>query len=289
MKLATTCINVAHSKEANLSKYFAFIDQAKKADAKLIVFPEQSLQGYLHSLIDLRLDTLDYQYANAEVVPDGPSTQKLIKKAKETGMYIIYGMTERDACDYSKLYNTMVLVGPEGFVGKYRKVHQPADELHIYVGGKEFPVFNTAIGKIVMLICYDKAFPESSRELAVQGAELLIMSTAWPFENPDGDQNKDIMLKYYNLYDTVRAVENQCFFISSNQAGTCGDITYCGHSRITSPSGIEFACTGFDEGIVYADVDVQAEIIKGRTHGFIGLNLLRDRIPCAYAHIGAEK
>jgi len=289
MKLATSCMNVTFSKETNLAKYLTYIDQAAQEGAKLIVFPEQSLQGYLPSLINLEMSTFDHQYANAEVVPDGPSTQTLIKKAKETDMHIIFGMTEQDADDYCTLYNSMVLIGPDGYIGKYRKVHQPIDELHIYTGGTEFPVYDTAIGKIGMLICYDKAFPEATREMAVQGAELLVMSTAWPFENPDGNLEEDLMMKQYNLYDQVRALENQCFFISSNHSGTSGTITYVGHSRITSPSGVELACTGFGEGIAYADVDVRAEVIKGRTHGMIGLNLLRDRVPAAYSHIGAEK
>jgi predicted amidohydrolase len=285
VKLAVTCVNVAYSKEKNLKKYLDFIDQAKEKGAKLIVFPEQSLQGYLPSLANLYLDTFDYQYQNAETVPDGSSTQLLIKKAKETDMYIIFGMTEQDASDYNKLYNTMVLVGPEGFVGKYRKVHQPADELHIYTAGNAFPVFETAVGKIGMLICYDKAFPESTRELALQGAELLVMSTAWPLGDPAGKPEEDVMLRMYNLYDQVRAAENQCFFISANQTGQSGEITYCGHSRITSPMGDELACTGLSEGIVFAEADIKAEIIKGRTHGMIGLSLLRDRHPDAYKYL----
>jgi predicted amidohydrolase len=288
IKLATTCIVDSFTKEDNLKKYYTYIDQAKKAGAKLIVFPEQSLQGYLPSLATLSLDTFDYQYANAEKVPSGPSTQALLQKAKETGLYIIYGMTEQDEEDYNILYNTAVLIGPEGFVGKYRKVHQPADELHIYTPGNEFPVFDTAIGKIGMLICYDKAFPESTRELALQGAELLVMPTAWPLENPAQPLEQDVMMKFFNLYDQVRAVENQCFFISANHTGRLGDITYCGHSRITSPSGIELACTGNKEGIVFAEVDIRQEIIKGRTHGFIGLSLLRDRHPEAYHNLSCD-
>lgn len=285
-KLATACINVTYSKEKNLKKYFEYVDEAASKGAKLIVFPEQSLQGYLPSLVALQDSTFSYQYENAEVVPDGTSIRAIMKKAKEKDMYIIFGMTEKDEDCYHKLYNTMVLVGPEGYIGRYRKVHQPLDELHVYYGGKEFPVFDTAIGKIGMLICYDKAFPESARELALQGAELLVMSTAWPLANPEGDYKTDHMKFLFDLYDKVRAVENQCFFISSNHIGVSGDITYLGHSRIVAPDGTVLDETGFKEGIAYADVNIKAEIIKGKTKGFLGLNLLKDRRPEAYAHIG---
>ncbi|WP_434579252.1 carbon-nitrogen hydrolase family protein [Thermoanaerobacterium thermosaccharolyticum] len=282
-KIATTCINCVYDTQENLKKYFKYIDEAAAQGAELIVFPEQSLQGYLPSLTELQLESLDYQYKNAEVVPDGPSTQKIISKAKEKSVYIIYGMTERDADRFDVLYNTMVLVGPEGFVGKYRKVHLPLDEMHIYYPGNDFPVFETSIGRIGMLICYDKAFPESAREMALKGAEILVMSTAWPFEDAESQDLKTDRMKFlYDLYDQARAAENQCFFVSSNQYGKTGSITYLGCSQITSPSGEILVSTGNKEGFVIADVDIKGDIIKGRTRGFLGLNLLKDRKPDVY-------
>ena len=161
-KIATCCIHCEYDKAANLKKYMEYIDEAAANGANLVVFPEQSLQAYLTDLGAMPLSDYTYQHDNAEVVPEGASTQALIKKAKEKDVYIIYGMTEKSAVDDCILYNTMVLVGPEGYVGKYRKVHLPGDELHIYTAGTEFPVYDTKIGKIGMLICYDKSFPESA-------------------------------------------------------------------------------------------------------------------------------
>lgn len=293
VKIATCCMNCEYDKSKNLAKYIKYIDEAAGQGANLIVFPEQSLQAYLKNLGAMPFSDYEYQHTNAEVVPAGPSTQTLIAKAKEKNVYIIYGMTEKSAVDDCILYNTMVLVGPEGYVGKYRKVHLPADELHIYTAGTEFPVYDTAIGKIGMLICYDKSFPESARELAVGGAQLIVMSTAWPIAdvtktNPT-DVVTDMMYDRYVMYDKVRAVENQVPFISSNQFGKAGDIEYIGYSSITDGNGTLLATTGYAEGIAYAEFeDLAKSIYEYKMQSFIGLQGLKDRQPIAYKRMASE-
>ena len=258
VKLATTSFPVVYSVEENLKTYVTYIEQAASQGAKLIVFPEQSLQGYLPTLDEVTEETRSYQTAHAEFVPEGASTQYLIGKAKEHDLYIVWGTTETDG---EHLYNTAVLVGPEGYVGKYRKVHQPGCESQIYTHGTRFDVFDTAIGKIGLLICYDKAFPESARELYVQGAEIICQPAAWPMAgDPSSPDDNDPILDIYNMYDKTRAAENAVFFISCNQCGSAGTIHYCGHSRITHPFGMELACTGWGEGIVYAEADIQEAI-----------------------------
>ena len=260
-KLATTSFTAVLNKEENLKKYFHYIEAAAAEGAKLIVLPEQSLQGYLPTLEEVSEETRAYQLENAELVPEGPSTQLLIEKAKQHDMYIVWGMTERDADDANILYNSAVLVGPEGFVGKYRKVHQPGCESQIYTHGTEFNVFDTSIGKIGLMICYDKAFPESARELYCQFADIVCVPAAWPMAgDPSAPDDNDPILGIYNMYDMTRAAENAIFFISCNQCGTAGTINYCGHSRITHPFGMEMACTGWGEGIVYAEADIVESI-----------------------------
>lgn len=285
--IATTAMNVSHDKQKNLEKYFRFIDEAASRGADLIVFPEQSLQGYLHNLGQLKMETLEYQHANAEVVPDGESTQALIRKAKEKDMYIIWGMTERDKDRYDVLYNSAVLVGPEGFVGVYRKVHQPLDEVHVYYPGDKWPVYDTRLGRIGMLICYDKCFPESTRELALKGAEILVMCTAWPLTYVGADYRTDHLKYLYDLFDRVRAAENQCFFVSSNHVGVSGEHEFFGHSRIVGPNGRDIVEIGYEEGIAVATVDVRAEIVKARTRDFLGLCTLKDRKPQTYVTVSS--
>lgn len=289
VKIATVCMNCPFDKEANLVKYFKYIDMAAAEGANLIVFPEQSYQGYLETLSQMPYANVPYHFTHAELIPGGDCVNALIEKAKEHNIYIIWGMTEKTLEESYKLYNTTVLVGPEGYIGKYRKVHLPYQELHVFSPGSDFPVFDTAIGKIGMLICYDKQYPESTRELALGGAEILVMPTAWPFANPSeevlADPDKDIMLKLYKCYDTCRAIENQCIFVSSDQTGRIGDIEYCGYSTITNGFGEAVACTGLEEGIAYAEFDLKKDILSYRTHEVVGLNMLATRQPVAYKRL----
>ncbi len=280
--LASVSMNVAYNKHHNLATCLKYIDEAASRGANLIVFPEQCLQGYLRHL-NQSVSSLDikYQYDEAEVVPHGPSTKAMMDAARQHEIYVVFGLTERDEDRYDVLYNTAVLVGPEGYVGRYRKVHQPGDEAHVYWPGDEFPVFDTNIGKIGMLICYDKAFPEVARILATQGAEILAMPTAWALEVVGGNVLTDASTENYILYDRVRAVENGCFFISSNQVGVCGDLDYLGHSQIVSPKGKILVSTGYGNGLVTAQVNVHADVLEARAFDVSGSHL-KDRKPEVY-------
>ncbi|GGH82517.1 putative amidohydrolase [Pullulanibacillus pueri] len=273
IKVATVAMGVTFNKEDNLKKYLAFIEQAALQEVDLIVFPEQSLQGYLKNLFALDRDNVTYQYEQAETVPEGPSVQTVIQAAARYNMHVVFGMTERERGKPHVLYNSAVLVGPEGYIGTYRKVHQPGDEVHVYYPGKDFPVFDTSLGKIGMLICYDKMFPESTRELTLKGAELLIMPTAWPLEEVGADPKTDANGFSYDLLDRVRALENQCWFISSDMSGIHGDHDFYGHSRIVAPTGETLAECGYEEGMAVVEIDVMGEIVRSR----MSLNVLKDR------------
>lgn len=291
---ASVCMNVALNKSENLKKILSQIDAAAEHGADLVVFPEQCLQGYLTSVVAMDMSCTDkdefaYQYANAETVPDGPSVRKIVEKAQEKGIYVVFGMTEKDADIDYKLYNTAVLTGPDGYVGKYRKVHQPADELHAYYGGKEFPVYDTRIGKIGMLICYDKWFPETTRELVLHGANILVLPTATAFSDPQAaDFDTDYAYYTFELMDRVRALENQTFFVAANQVEWSGASRYFGNSKIVAPNGRVVAETGFQEGIAYYTTeDLDKETFEAK-HCFAGLNFLKDRHPTLYTAIGSE-
>jgi predicted amidohydrolase len=288
--VATTAMRVAFDKKANLAKYMKFIDDAAKQHARLIVFPEQSLQGYLHNLGQWRPETLEYQHKNAEVVPEGESIQQLIEKAKEKNIYIVCGMTEVAPEEGGGvLYNTNVLVGPEGFIGKYRKTHQPLDECHVYYPGNGWSVQDIGFAKVGMLICYDKAFPESCRELVLQGAEILIMPTAWPLAAHGADPKTDYCAYLADIFERARAAENQVWFISSNHVGMSGDHQMFGNSRIVYPDGRDYAEIPYmEEGLLVRTIDVQSEIVKARTLAFLGLCMVKDRRPSACTHIAQE-
>lgn len=285
IKVATVSMQVEFDKQANLNKYLTFIEQAALQHVDLIVFPEQSLQGYLKNLFSLDMKNVQHQHDQAETVENGTSVRTLIEAASRYNMHIIFGMTERDDERPDILYNSAVLLGPSGHIGTYRKVHQPGDEVHVYYPGDSFPVFETSLGKIGLLICYDKMFPESTRELALKGAEILVMPTAWPLSEVGADPTLDPMGQYYDLLDSVRAFENQCWFISSDMCGIHGDHDFYGHSRIVSPIGETLAECGYEEGMTIAEIDVKKGIVSARSCDLLGLNLLKDRRPEKYAVI----
>lgn len=147
-----------------------YVEKAAAQNADFVLFPELALGGVpKNPMFIFNPDDAKYQHDVAELVPEGDSTQHFIEMAKKLDIYIGWGMAEQSHERFDALYNTLVVVGPEGFVGKYRKVHQPLTErIMFYSGSGDYPVFDTRFGKIGLMICFDKAYPEVSRTLALK-------------------------------------------------------------------------------------------------------------------------
>lgn len=288
-KVATTNIRGGFDKEENVDHLIQMAEEAAKNGAKLVVFAEQYIQGYFPKLTGpLTTEIVRHHQKEAEIIPEGESVQKIINCAQKNDIYIAFGMTERDKNFYDVLYNTAVLVGPEGYIGNYRKVHQPVDEKHIYTRGDDFPVFNTKIGKIGMAICLDKYMVESARELTLRGAEMICFLTAW--ENYLGDEPEKegyMLADKFDVLDVARAMENQVWVITANLVGKIGESNYCGNAKIVNPDGFILAnCGNQEEGIVYADIDVEEEIMKVRSEVLV--TMIHERNPAAYKASRAE-
>lgn len=286
--LATVCMHSLHEKNQNLKIFYDYIDRAGEVGADLVVFPEAALQGYPCGVQGIvSSDLLTYHYENAETIP-GPSTEIFIQKAQEKDIYIIFGMIEKSkVAGGAVLYNSAVLLGPEGLIGVHRKVHPALEEHHIFASGSSWRVFNTRLGMIGMIVCYDKSFPESARELSLQGAQIIAILSAWAM-TPNSDSKSDYWGYANDLYEKVRALENQVFIVASGMVGLYPevDVNFFGHSRIINPLGEIVVDTGHDEGMVIAHVDIVGEILKART-GFRGAsNLIKDRRPDTYSTIG---
>jgi predicted amidohydrolase len=282
--LAAVCMNVAHDKEANLEKYIHYIEEGAAIGARLIVFPEVSLQGYLKKRgVPSEPEVIEltrYYRQTAETVP-GPSTELIGKYAARHNMYVQIGMAESARAGQA-FYNSAVLVGPEGVVGVFRKLHDRG-EWPVFCSGDEFPVMETAIGKLGAFVCYDMCFPETVRTYAVRGAVIASMSTAWPLQDPNAsDPESDHYAYVYDTLTRAHAIANQVFFISSNQVGPTGRFNYYGHARIISPSGKILADSGREEKLISATVDIAHEIDIARTETLFFKNLLRDRRPETY-------
>ncbi|MCW2668285.1 MAG: putative amidohydrolase [Frankiales bacterium] len=289
MTIIATCAfpptyDVAKSVELHLS----YIEEAAAAGADLVVFPETSIQGYPanFSVMEAEAD-IKKMYDVAELVPGGPSVDAIADKAREKGIHVIYGLTE--ASDRpGVVYNTMVLTGPDGYIGKFRKVHVGLSEQMVWRTGDDWPVFETPFGRIGMLICYDKAFPESCRELTLRGADILVMSTAWPLMPGHGTGTDNLWVQQYDAFERVRAMENGRWFVSSNFIGELGGIEFFGMSQIINPVGEVVATTGTETvGLVTAEIDVFGGMADARA-AMQGAFLVRDRRPDTYLVLGGE-
>jgi len=207
------------------------IKQAEQNAADLVVFPELSLTGYVCK---------DLTYELAEPAP-GPSIRLIEKEASKSNIHVIFGMLEKSTKAGATLYNTSVLIGPKGFIGKYRKTHLPThsvfEEKRYFRPGYAAPVFETEIGNIGMIICYDIYFPEITRLLRLQGAQLIACISASP----------SIRRGFFEVLTTARAMENTVFLAFANLAGIEDGLQFWGGSRIIAPSGSVIKQARYDE------------------------------------------
>ena len=285
--IATWAFAGTYDAGLSLKKHLSCLEEAAKAGAELVVFPETSLQGYPAVLAHGQdREVLRSVYEAAEP-PDGPRVTELAAAARDLGVHVSFGMTERGARP-GVVFNSTVLAGPGGIVGTYRKVHVGITEQVIWSRGQHWPVYDTPLGRIGMLICYDQAWPESCRELTLRGAELLVMSTAWSLRPDEKAADESLAVEHYLLFGKARAVENQRWFISANFAGPLGGLTFFGHSQVIDPLGRVVAASGSsqEQSMVLADIDVRGGI-EGAQARSRGPRLWRDRRPETYTSIGA--
>jgi len=205
------------NKAANLEKMRRFVQEAAQQQAELVVFPELALTGYHCG---------DRFFDVAESIP-GAATDFFARLAAEHQIHIIWGMVEKTLPGV--LYNAAALVGPEGYIGRWRKNTLPGHATDLsgpgafpdrryFKAGSGLDVFDTAIGRIGLLICYDIFFPELARLLTLKGANVIVGISGSPaFE-------KDI----FEPIIKVRAMENTINFIYTNLVGQEQETTYWG-------------------------------------------------------------
>ncbi|WP_439619000.1 carbon-nitrogen hydrolase family protein [Shinella sp.] len=254
--------DVAH----NLAAMGGWMRQAAEKGAKLLVFPECYLSGYM-------FDTRDGAYACA-IEKDGPELGQVRLFCAEHSMEVVVGFLERVG---PKLYNVAAVIGPKSVTGIHRKRHLPflgADRFVDEPEGVDVSVFETAVGKVGVAICYEIRFPEVSRTLALAGADFIALPTNWPIQS--------VLLADY--FTRVRAAENFVFFLVANRADSEGDADFLGKSQIIDPLGNVMINAGTDEGIVFAAADVGRA--RNKTIAFkageFELSPWKDRRPATY-------
>lgn len=266
MKVKVSCAQLAPvlcDKTANLKSMAGMIDRimAEHPSTQLILFPELIVSGY----------ECAGEFQNlAETLPNGESMRFIGNYAEKYKVHIIYGFPERDPLLTDVLYNSVALLGPDGgVIGSYRKVHLFGTEKEFFRAGCEYPVYDTEIGKIGMMICWDTAFPEVARSLALQGAELVAISTNW--EKPyDAD---------WDLVTRARAFDNTIYIAAANRVGFDVSLGFFGRSKIIGPLGAPIEELNDEkEGYIFAELDYDLpKKLKAEYY-----TLFKDRRPDTY-------
>ncbi|UAK36824.1 carbon-nitrogen hydrolase family protein [Gordonia bronchialis] len=242
--------------ERGVAKAVGIVEAATRDGVDLLVFPDASIGGYIG---DLRHP--DPAELPPTLDPDGP--ELAVIAAAAGAMTVCIGYTEADA---GVRYNTAVCLCGDGILGTHRKVHQPAGESEAYAAGDSFQAFDTPVGRIGMLIDYDKTFPESARTLALDGARIIATLSAWPASVTDRAARlpADRQSRLFDLYDCARAAENQVFVVSSNLTGVTGSLRFLGQAKVVGPGGDVLATTRSKGGLALARVDVDSDIDRAR-------------------------
>jgi predicted amidohydrolase len=276
--IAAVAANFTRDLDQNYAVIAAMAAEARERNVDFLVFPEAAIGGYLSSLGN-HGDTVK---TNTRSLPpaislDGPEIRRVQEIAGD--LVVAIGFCEL-ADDGQTRYNAAAILDGGTVYGNYRKVHQPLGAAMSYSAGSRYDVFDTPVGRVGLQICYDKAFPEAARIMALNGAEIIASLSAWPAARTATAENlQDDRWTYrFNLFDYARALDNQVFWVASNQTGTFGSLRYVGNAKVVDPGGNILATTLLGSGMAVAEVDVDATFRTMRA----GMFHLRDRRPDVY-------
>ncbi|WP_152052815.1 carbon-nitrogen hydrolase family protein [Tautonia marina] len=257
------------NREGNLRAILDQIASATGAGARLVVFPECALSGYV-------FESRDEAMMAAEAI-DGPSLGAIASRCAERGVFAVVGMLERDG---DRLFNACALVGPDGLVASYRKIHLPFLGVDRFVdpGDRPFEVVEAAGLRLGMHICYDGSFPESGRVMTLLGADVLVWPTNWPTRAEPTAEH----------FPIVRAMENAVYVMAANRVGTERGFPFIGRSSIVDPNG-QVLARGDEqcEQLLMAEIDPTLARTKRivRVPGLHEIDRIADRRPEVYGPI----
>ncbi len=226
-------------KEANLNKMREVLDNT---EAELVVFPEMFLTGY----------TIKDQVMALSETIEGPSVKAISQMASDSEKAIIVGMPERDMEKQGILYNSALIALPDGSVSMTRKTHLVnfgpfEEETYFAPGGPVYPIFNTPVGKVAIIICFDIFFPELTKYYALKGADMVVCISASPSATRE----------FFEKIMEARAIENTIFFAYTNLVGTEHNMVFWGGDALIGPRGGVLAKGPlFEEDIIEAEVDL---------------------------------
>ena len=211
-----------------------------KSDADLLVLPELFNTGYVFT-------SKEEAISLSEQIPQGRTTRMLCEVAKKKGTLIVGGLAEKSE---DRIFNSAVLVSPDGYVGRYRKIHLFFEEkLWFDPGDEGFKVYDTGVCKVGIMICFDWFFPESMRALSLMGADIICHPA-------------NLVMSFCQDAMKTRCLENHAFAITANRTGTESrgekSLHFTGGSQITGPDGRVLFRAGEDsEEAGTAEIDVK--------------------------------
>ncbi len=230
--------------ETNKSKALSLIKRAIQVGAKIVVLPEACNTGLI-----------------AENYQDTGSAEEeldlILKLSERKDILIIAGVVEKEK---GKLYNSVCLVYRGEITGKYRKMlpFPLTDEINYFTPGGELKVFETPFGKIGVLVCYEIRFPELSRYLMKNGAEIIAVPAEFP----------SLRIEHWRTLIRARAIENQLYIIATNCVDDKGE--YNGHSAIIDPYGKVLNEAGELQELIFSKINLN-EVHKSRKkYPFLG-------------------
>jgi predicted amidohydrolase len=267
IRVAGAAAHFGRDLDAAMHRIEAIVRHARRAGVRMVVLPHGTLGG---SVADSPPDDLPPSFR-----PDDPIFDELRSLAGE--LILCLGFAERAG---TQRFHAAVCLTGTGVLGRQRKVHLRKHETAWYSAGSSFSAFDTPIGRIGMLLDYDKTFPEAARSLALDGAAVIASLSAWPASvtQRTSQLTSDRQTRLFDLYDVARAAENQLFVVSANQTGSLGEMRFLGHAKVVDPVGQQLARTGPKAGLATTEIDLEGELAKIRRP----VSHLDERRPEAY-------
>lgn len=223
--------------DENLAKASQNIREAAAHGAKIICLPEAFNTGYLGTDIASMAKLAEYEA--------GESLGLMQRLACELKVYLIVPIILKTDAG---IENAAFLINDQGaIIGHYAKTHLVGDESKYFQRGTKYPVWDTPLGKIGILLCYDVCFPETSRLLALKGAEIIFVPAAW--------RGTSYYKRWWDLNVQCRALDNLVYMAACNRTGSSGEEAFAGKSQFVSPIGAVIdSCGVNEEGILYGEL-----------------------------------
>ena len=232
--------------KANSDKAIPLIEAAAREGSKVVLLPELWTTGYSYEDLRSLAESLEEKTSSA-----------VLNAASSNNVYVIGSIPRiKD----NMIYNTCLVVGPHGIVGRYDKVHlfRLIGENNFFTAGKSYSIYHMEFGVIGTALCYDIRFPELCRPIAIAGAKILFVPAEWPHPR----------LKHWRSLLIGRAIENQMFVVGCNRVGMDPLNTYFGHSMIVDPAGEVLVEGGESEALLTGGIDLEK------------VDRIRSQIPC---------